>query len=131
MNYTAQRFFSEFHDRTVLFRAGRLIFTTYGVLVGGAFFAGLTASCAYVAAVGLPPAVFAQFVPLALVAVLVGAVEKSFADAVLATLGQPAVLTAILGATLAVVLAFGLHFGRVGSWLLPTNKASAKVLSGA
>lgn len=79
MNRTPLRFFSEFHDRTVLFRAGRVIFTTYGVLVGAAFFAGLTASCAYVAAVGLPPASFAQFVPIALVAVLVGARVASVA----------------------------------------------------
>ncbi|HEY3257077.1 MAG TPA: prolipoprotein diacylglyceryl transferase family protein [Polyangiaceae bacterium] len=79
MNNKSLRFFSEFHDRTVLFRAGRLIFTTYGVLVGGAFFAGLTASSAYVAAVGLQPAVFAQFLPLALVAVLLGSRAASVA----------------------------------------------------
>lgn len=79
MNRTPLRFFSEFHDQTVLFRAGRLIFTTYGVLVGSAFFAGLTASCAYVAAVGLPPALFAQFLPIALIAVLLGARAASVA----------------------------------------------------
>jgi phosphatidylglycerol:prolipoprotein diacylglycerol transferase len=79
MNRTPLRFFSEFHDRTVLFRVGRVIFTTYGVLVGGAFFAGLTASSAYVAAVGLPPSSFAQFLPVALVAVLVGARAASLA----------------------------------------------------
>lgn len=67
------RFFSEFHDRTVLFRVGKLIFTTYGLVVGSAFFAGLTACCAYVAAIGLEPVLFARFVPIALISVLVGA----------------------------------------------------------
>lgn len=46
-------------------------------------------------------------------------------DAVVATLSQPEVLAPMLGGTLTVVLAFGLHFGRVGSWLAPTNKANA------
>lgn len=73
MNHNHLRFFSEFHDRTVLFRAGRVIFTTYGVLVGAAFFVGLTASSAYVAAIGLEPELFARFLPIALVAVLLGA----------------------------------------------------------
>ena len=73
MNGSPLRFFWEFHDRTVLFRAGRLIFTTYGLVVGGAFFTGFVASAAYFAALGLSPAVFARFFPLALVAVLIGA----------------------------------------------------------
>jgi phosphatidylglycerol:prolipoprotein diacylglycerol transferase len=79
MNRTPVRFFSEFHDHTVLFRAGRVIFTTYGVLVGIAFFAGLTVSSAYVAVIGLQPAAFAQFSPIALVAVLLGARAASVA----------------------------------------------------
>jgi len=79
MNHTPLRFFSEFHDRTVLFRAGRVIFTTYGLLVGGAFFVGLTASSAYVAAIGIDPSLFARFVPLALFAVLLGARAASAA----------------------------------------------------
>jgi phosphatidylglycerol:prolipoprotein diacylglycerol transferase len=79
MNRTAPRFFSEFHDRTVLFRGRRVIFTTYGLLVGAAFFAGLTTSSAFIAAIGLPPATFARFLPYALVAVLVGARAASAA----------------------------------------------------
>jgi phosphatidylglycerol---prolipoprotein diacylglyceryl transferase len=80
MNRTL-RFFSEFHDQTVLFRAGRLIFTTYGLLVGCAFFAGLTTSTAYFAALGLKPTVFAQGLPLTLLAVLLGArVASAAAD---------------------------------------------------
>jgi phosphatidylglycerol---prolipoprotein diacylglyceryl transferase len=79
MTRTPAHFLRDFHDRTVLFRAGQLIFTTYGVLVGCAFFAGLTASCAYITSVGVPPEMFARFSPIALVAVLVGARAASVA----------------------------------------------------
>jgi hypothetical protein len=50
---------------------------------------------------------------------------------VVATLGQPAVLAPILVSTFAVVVAFGLHFGRVGSWLSPAKKPTTDLLSEA
>jgi hypothetical protein len=57
-------------------------------------------------------------------------VATSFPDAVIGALTQPAVLGPILGGTSTVVLAFGLHFGRVGSWLA-RGKPSAQLLGEA
>jgi prolipoprotein diacylglyceryltransferase len=69
-----RRFLEGFHDRTVLFRSGRLIFTTYGLLEGGAFLVGSLAAIAYTSLTGGDPFELIWFSALILFpAVLVGA----------------------------------------------------------
>ena len=67
-------FLHTLHDRTILFRAGDWIYTTYGVFVGLAFFLGVSVALWHDAAAGLSVPTQAMFYLLLLVPlVLVGA----------------------------------------------------------
>lgn len=67
-------FLQTLHDRTILFRAGDWIYTTYGVFVGLAFFGGVSVALWHDAAAGLSVPKQAMFYLLLLVPlVLVGA----------------------------------------------------------
>lgn len=66
-------FFLDFHNRTVLFRVGNWIVTTYAFLAGLAFFMGFSVAVWYVAMAGLDPISTAQFYIFFLVpAILIG-----------------------------------------------------------
>jgi phosphatidylglycerol---prolipoprotein diacylglyceryl transferase len=68
------RILGDFHNRTILARSGRWIFTTYGVLVGLAFLVGTGVALWHDAALGLDLGVMAGFYLLVLVPlVIVGA----------------------------------------------------------
>lgn len=65
---------SDFHNRTVLFRRGRIIFVTYGVLVALAFVSGLGAAMTFFDWSGHDPYLLLRFSALLLLpSVLVGA----------------------------------------------------------
>lgn len=65
---------ADFHNRTILFRAGNLIFVTYGLLAGGAFFLGFSHGLWYDALSGQNVSAKSWFYLLGmLLAVLVGA----------------------------------------------------------
>lgn len=67
-------FLADLHNRTILFRAGHWIFTTYGVFVAAAFFLGVIVALWHDAALGHDVTSRALFYLLALVpAVLIGA----------------------------------------------------------
>lgn len=54
-------FLRDFHNKTILFRAGDWIIVTYGVIAGLAFFAGASTMTWYMAMVGQSPAAMAAF----------------------------------------------------------------------
>lgn len=67
------RFFTEFHNRTVLFRVGNWVFTTYAFLAGTAFAFGFGGSLWYGAMTGQDVALIAKlYLFLVVPAVLVG-----------------------------------------------------------
>jgi prolipoprotein diacylglyceryltransferase len=68
-----RRWILDFHNRTVLFRLGNWVFTTYAFLAGLAFFAGFGASLWYDAMVGTDPVLLARlYLFLVVPGVLVG-----------------------------------------------------------
>ena len=68
-----RRWIFDFHNRTVLFRLGNWVFTTYAFLAGLAFFAGFGASLWYDAMVGEDPVMLARlYLFLVVPGVLVG-----------------------------------------------------------
>ncbi len=68
------RFIRDFHNHTVLFKAGRVIFVTYGLFVAAAFIAGTGVAAVYSQMIGLDPIQLLGFSSLILLpAVLIGA----------------------------------------------------------
>ncbi len=68
---TKLRILGDFHNRTILARRGRWIFTTYGVLVGLAFLLGTGVALWHDAALGLDLGVMAGFYLLVLVPLVI------------------------------------------------------------